>query len=66
MKITFDIVSYYADIFCIKSAVAKTIQESSLYRDLYFAYIDSCGWSDKEFDAELLRRIDDNWDLMYN
>jgi hypothetical protein len=66
MKIPFEIVSYYADIFCIKSACAKSTEESSLYLDLYYAYLDSCGWSNKEFDLELLRRIDDNWDLMYN
>lgn len=66
MKIPFELVYYYADIFYSKSACAKSQEESLLYLDLYYTYLDSCGWSDTEFDLELLRRIDESWDLMYN
>ena len=66
MRITFDLVSYYANLFLQKMALANSREESLYYSDLYFSYVESCGWSDIEFDRELLRRIDDNWDLMYN
>lgn len=62
MKVPFEIVAYYAEMFLIKACT----NGSYLYLDLYHAYIDSCGWSDVEFDLELLRRVDENWDLMYN
>lgn len=66
MKIPFEIVSIYATIFYTKMAAAPSLDESFFFQDLYYTYITSCGWSDLEFDTELLRRINDNWDLMYN
>jgi len=66
MRIPFELVNYHANLFLTRLALADSKTESEYYRDLYFAYIDSCGWSDIEFDQELLRRIDDSWDLMYN
>lgn len=65
MRTSFEIVSYYADIFFIKY-VTSSLEESFFYEDLYHIYIKSCGWSSEEFDAELLRRINNSWDLMYN
>ena len=66
MKIPFEIVSYYANIFSAKMAAAFPSEEFLFYQDLYYKYITSCGWSDLEFDSELLRRVNENWDLMYN
>ncbi len=65
MRTSFEIVSYYADIFFIKY-VTSSIEDSFFYLDVYYTYIKSCGWSIEEFDAEFLRRINNSWDLMYN
>ncbi len=65
MRTSFEIVSYYADMYFIKY-VSSSNEYSSFYLDVYFNYIKSCGWSIEEFDAELLRRINNSWDLMYN
>lgn len=34
--------------------------------DEYLTYLESCGWTDKEFDVEVLHRVDTTWDPILN
>ena len=37
------------------------------YRTKFNVFLTACGWTDKEFDKELLKRIDNSWDFkLYN
>jgi hypothetical protein len=31
---------------------------------LYHLYLEAVGWTDQEFDQELLKRIDEDWDYL--
>lgn len=46
----------------MKSAKANSLAESIHHFKIYSCYLEACGWTEQEFDAETLRRIDSNWD----
>ncbi len=45
-----------------KIAESTSVEETSYYKDLLEAYLESVGWDSSTFDAELLKRIDANWE----
>ncbi len=40
--------------------------EAHEYWESYITYITECGWTDQEFDQELLERIDNQWQFLVN
>lgn len=61
-KIQFEIVEIAADKLACKAAIAP-LHIAQRYFDEYVSLISCCGWSEKDFNAELLKRIDANWHL---
>jgi hypothetical protein len=64
-RIAYDIVSIQANHILIKM-IAAPIWEANNYFDLYFSYLEVCGWTDKEFDDEMMSRIDSSWEELPN
>ena len=62
-RIPYEIVAIEANRILIKMAITSSWEESYHFWDLYLEYIDACGWTDREFDRETLRRIDLNWEI---
>lgn len=51
----------------LSDQVASSNAESSIIlRDELFDFLKECGWSNEEFDCELLKIIDGNWDYHVN
>ncbi len=65
MKTPFTVVNFYANRLLIGASVF-TDELSIFYWDAYNNYIDVCGWTDKEFDAALLLKINKEWDITCN
>lgn len=61
-RIPYEIVAIEANRILIKMVITPSWEESYHFWDLYNEYILACGWTDKEFDQETLRRIDLNWE----
>lgn len=60
-RIPYDIVAIEANRIIIKMVLAPS-WEAYYYWELYISYISVCGWTDQEFDAETMRRIDAAWE----
>lgn len=65
-RVPYDIVSVEANRIIIRMAVASSWEESYYYWDLYYSYINNCGWSNKDFDKETLLKIDATWEKYLN
>ena len=63
MKIPFDYILDRA--FQILNLVAM-IDDCQDVIDEFYSYLDACGWTETEFDAELLVRINNSWDILFN
>lgn len=51
----------------LSDQVASSNAESSIIlRDELFDFLKECGWSNEEFDFELLKIIDGSWDYHVN
>lgn len=61
-KIDYNIVYTQSDIYFGKATMAKTLQESAEWFDMYHEYITACGWTSQELDAETLKRVDNSWE----
>ena len=61
MKIQYELMLIESDKFAIKAAEAKTFKEICKCKDEYILYLNACGWNSSDFDAETLKRIDQNW-----
>ncbi len=67
MKFSFEKVQADAFRLLNLAAVSVTDSESSaFFYGAFVAYLKSSGWSEKEFDAELLNRINRGWSPQYN
>jgi hypothetical protein len=62
VKLPFQTIEDFA-LYLIRMAAAG---DSEYYFKLYFNYLAECGWTDQEFNQELLRQIDDSWSLDIN
>jgi hypothetical protein len=60
-RIPYDVIAIEADRLIIKMVIASSREESFHYWNLYLEYIAACGWTNQEFDQEMMRRIDKNW-----
>jgi hypothetical protein len=58
-------VPYETVSFHIESMWFKALSSGDDLIDTYdkvIEFIEACGWSDREFDEETLKRVDANWD----
>jgi len=60
-RVPYENVAAEADRIIVKMALASTWERAIYYWDMYIEYIESCGWSNQEFDNETLQRIDVAW-----
>ncbi len=60
-QIPYESVAIEADRLIVKMVLATTWAQMDYYWDVYLVFLDACGWTDKEFDAETLKRIDATW-----
>ena len=60
-RVPYEIVSVEADRIIVRMATAPTWELAIYYWKVYLEYIEICGWSDREFDNETLKRIDAAW-----
>jgi len=61
-RIPYEIVAIQADRIIFQMVVAPTMRQAIYYWDLYIDFITACGWTDREFDTETLRRVDAAWE----
>ena len=61
-QLPFDIILSEALKLDNKRAEAKNEEEKDKYRELFLAYLDGAGWSEKEFDKALLGRVSSSWE----
>jgi hypothetical protein len=59
MRIPYELVAIQADALIIR----MTLSLDSRWWQQYIFFLDACGWTDKEYDQETLRRIDAAWDF---
>jgi len=61
-KLPYDVVALEANKLLDNLYRAKDLDEASAMYDTYVQYLEACGWDDKSFDIESLKRIDKAWD----
>jgi len=62
-RIPYEIVSIEAEKILFKMVLAPSYDAFEYY-DRYIVFINACGWTDREFDTETLRRVDAGWELI--
>lgn len=60
-RVPYEVVAIEADRIIMKMVIASSWDSAFHYWDLYLEFLDACGWSDREFDCETLKRIDAAW-----
>lgn len=60
-RITYETVEVKVWELTLKMGKSDNEKEQFTIIDQISDYIKACGWSEKEFDEETLRRIDNNW-----
>lgn len=60
MFVPFHILSDAVELILTKAATASEI-DCQYYWDIYYNLIESCGWSDEDFDKEILNKVDNYW-----
>lgn len=63
-RVAYEIVAVEAERLIIRMALAPTIRQAIHYWRRYVEYIEACGWTDREFDLETLKRIDAAWESL--
>lgn len=61
VRLPYEVVALEANRMIVRMALAPTLRLSIHYWQRYIQFITACGWTDREFDKETLRRIDANW-----
>lgn len=61
-RIPYEIVAIEADRLIVRMVLSYEVGLSLYYWELYLGYITACGWTDREFDLETLRRVDAAWE----
>ena len=62
IKAPYDMVMLQADHLLELAIVAQDFQDRRTYLDQYYEFLNATGWTDYEYDAETLRRVDNDWD----
>lgn len=61
-RIPYDSMAPEANRFIINMVSASSWEEAYEYWDQYNDFIETCGWTDREFDLETIRRVDAAWE----
>lgn len=61
-RVPYEIVAIEANKIIMKMAASSSWDQAFEYWDQYIAFIESCGWTDKELDLELIKRVDGAWE----
>lgn len=64
-RIPYERVAMEVDSYLLRAATSKTFESRCYWWDKYLLFLDACGWTDYEFDAETLRRIEIEWERLY-
>lgn len=62
MKLPYDSIAMVADRLVMLAVVSP---EPRTYMDHYYDFLMSCGWTDRSFDQETLRRVDAAWERLH-
>jgi hypothetical protein len=62
VRIPYDTIAIEADRLIVRMAISPTPRQARYYWELYIGFITACGWTDREFDKETLRRVDAAWE----
>jgi len=63
MKLPYEAFVSRADHLIVQMIISS---DPMYYWDQYTLLLEACGWTDQEFDAETLRRIDIYWRSFWN
>lgn len=61
-RLPFEKIEEEAQKLIQKIAEATSNEESDYYHALLEAFLEGAGWTNEEFDAKLLKKIDANWE----
>ena len=61
MRLPYETIIIEADRLMMLMASTQDEQEAFNWFHFYIEFLESCGWTDQEFDQEILRRIDEAW-----
>lgn len=65
-RVPYEVVAIEADRIIMKMVIASSWDEATYYWDVYLGYITACGWNNKSYDEETLKRVDNSWDSKCN
>ena len=66
MQFSYEVVEDYANKLADLAAMSSNPEGRVFYWDLYIYYLNCCGWTEEDFDAEVLKRISDTWEVKFN
>lgn len=66
IRIPYEVVAIEANSLIVKMSITSSLEKIQYYWNLYVAYIESCGWTDQEYDKETLKRINQDWQQKQN
>lgn len=61
-RIPYDSMALEANRFIINMVKASSWEEAFSCWDQYIDFIEKCGWTDREFDLETIKRVDAAWE----
>lgn len=61
IRIPYPIMAFEAERILMKGLIGTEDDLLEAY-ERYIEYIEACGWTIADFDAETLKRVDKNWD----
>ena len=62
LKIKYELVEGMIAELILQLATSQSIDEQLSTLDEITNYLEACGWTEKEWTEETLRRIDDSWE----
>lgn len=61
IRLPYDLIEPIVSHFIMCMAESTTEDSCAIYWNAYNSYLQMVGWTDQEYDTELLKRIDGNW-----
>jgi hypothetical protein len=61
IRIPYEIMAFEAERILMQGLLGTNDDLLEAY-ERYVDYIEACGWTEREFDEETLKRVDHNWD----
>ncbi len=63
-RIPYEYVALKVNTYLVRAVVSKSFEARCYWWDQYLGFLDACGWTDHDFDAETLRRIEIEWECL--